>query len=46
MWRQISRVREVKEGDTNTKYFHEVANARRRRNAMLKMEIEGRLVEN
>ena len=44
--RQKSRCRWIKEGDSNTTYFHRVMNARRRRNALRGMQIGDTWVEN
>lgn len=38
-WRQRAKVRKVKEGGMNTKYFHMVATARRRRMSLKKIMI-------
>ena len=40
-WRQKSRVLWLKEEDSNTKFFHKIANSNRRRNFMEKIEVEG-----
>jgi hypothetical protein len=40
-WRQKSRVRWLKEGDKCTKFFHQVANANRRNNAIELMVVNG-----
>ena len=40
-WRQKSRVLWLKEGDSNIKFFHKIANSNRHRNFMEKIEVEG-----
>ncbi|RVX16492.1 hypothetical protein CK203_006036 [Vitis vinifera] len=40
-WRQLSRELWLREGDRNTGFFHRMANAHRRVNAMAKIKING-----
>jgi hypothetical protein len=40
MWRQRSRVQWLQEGNHNTKYFHNKANQRRRKNAIMSLKDE------
>ena len=40
-WRQKSRMLCIKEGDNNTKFFHKVANSRRRYNHISMLEVIG-----
>ena len=40
-WRQKARVKWVKEGDCNSKFFHKVANGRRNRKYIKVLEKEG-----
>ena len=40
MWRQRSRVQWLQEGNRNTKYFHNKANQRRRKNAIMSIKDE------
>ena len=40
-WRQLSRELWLREGDGNTGFFHRMANARRRANALDKIKING-----
>ena len=44
-WRQKARVRNLREGDRNTAYFHRVANARKRRNSLSHLLVDGVRVE-
>ena len=44
--RQKSRSQWIKEGDSNTSYFHKIINYSRRRNALRGMLIDGIWVEN
>ena len=45
-WRQKARVKWVKEGDCNSKFFHKVANGRRNRKYIKSLENETGLVLN
>ncbi|XP_057747797.1 uncharacterized protein LOC130966991 [Arachis stenosperma] len=45
-WKQMSRSRHAKEMDKNTRYFHNLASARRRSNRIDALMISGRLVRN
>jgi hypothetical protein len=38
LWRQKSRIRELKEGEQNTKFFHRTTIARRTHNKILKIQ--------
>ena len=44
-WRQKSRMLCIKEGDNNTKFFHKVANSRRRNNHTNMYEVNGFIYE-
>ena len=41
-WRQKSREIWLKEGDRNTRFFHQMANACRRRNQLTRVKVNGR----
>ena len=41
-WRQKSREIWLKEGDRNTRSFHQMANAHRRRNQLTRVKVNGR----
>ena len=43
--RQKSRMLCIKEGDNNTKFFHKVANSRRRYNHLNVLEVDGVIYE-
>jgi hypothetical protein len=45
-WRQKSRILWLKEGDKCTKYFHSMANSRRRYNTIDSLMIDGTLSNN
>ena len=40
-WRQKSRVLWLKEGDNNSKFFHQMANSHRRNNYIERVEVDG-----
>ena len=40
-WKQKSRMLWIKEGDNNTKFFHKMANSRRRFNHLSFLEVDG-----
>jgi hypothetical protein len=42
-WRQKSRVKWLREGDRNTRFFHRVANSNRRINSIDRLSIDGTL---
>ncbi|XP_025670541.1 uncharacterized protein [Arachis hypogaea] len=45
-WKQMSRSRKAKDMDKHTRYFHNIASARRRNNRIDTLVINGRLVRN
>ncbi|XP_016169513.1 uncharacterized protein LOC107612220 [Arachis ipaensis] len=45
-WKQMSRSRQAKDMDKNTRYFHNIAFARRRNNRIDSLVVNGRLVRN
>ncbi|XP_057760892.1 uncharacterized protein LOC130981312 [Arachis stenosperma] len=45
-WKQMSRSRHANKMDRNTRYFHNIASARRRNNRIESLAINGRLVRN
>ncbi|XP_072088687.1 uncharacterized protein [Arachis hypogaea] len=45
-WKQMSRSRHANEMDRNTRYFHNIASARRRNNRIESLVINGMLVRN
>ncbi|XP_025648024.1 uncharacterized protein [Arachis hypogaea] len=45
-WKQMSRSKHAKDMDRNTRYFHNIALARRRNNRIDALMIHGRLVRN
>ena len=44
-WRHISRMLWIKEGDNNTKFFHKMANSRKRFNHLSFLEVDGVIYE-
>ncbi|XP_015937403.1 uncharacterized protein LOC107463174 [Arachis duranensis] len=45
-WKQLSRSKHARDMDRNTRYFHNIASARRRNNRIDALIIHGRLVRN
>ena len=45
LWRQKPRMLCIKEGNNNTKFFHKVANSRRRHNHISMLEVDGVMYE-
>ena len=45
-WRQKIRIKWIKEGDCNTKFFHRVANGRRNRSFFKSLMLEDRVILN
>lgn len=43
-WRQSSRILWLKEGDNNTKFFHNSANSHKRSNHIDQLEVEGKTI--
>jgi mannosylglycoprotein endo-beta-mannosidase len=46
MARERSRVRQLREGDANTAYFHLIARGRRRRNYIPALSVQGHVITN
>ena len=44
-WRQKFGETRLKEGDRNTRFFHKMANAHRRRNFLQNLSIKGRMLD-
>lgn len=44
-WLQRNKDKEIKEGDSNTRYYHAKVNGRRRNNIILSLEQEGEIIE-
>ncbi|KAF3787115.1 Transposon TX1 uncharacterized protein [Nymphaea thermarum] len=44
-WRQKSRIKWLKDGDANTKFFHESVKSKRRRNKINAITVDGRKLE-
>ena len=44
-WRQKSRAIWLKEGDNNTRFFHQLANSNRRKNYLSSLEVDGHIFE-
>jgi len=40
-WRQRAKQQRIEDGDRNTKIFHQVANRRRKFNAIYKIKVDG-----
>ena len=45
-WRQKSRVLHLKEGDTNTRFFHRMANSNKKNNGIENLMVNGTLSSN
>ncbi|XP_016161972.1 uncharacterized protein LOC107604792 [Arachis ipaensis] len=45
-WKQMSRSRHARDMDKNTRYFHNIASARRRNNRVDALVINGRMIRN
>lgn len=45
-WKQRSRLRWLKEGDKNTKFIHHMASARRRKNYIHPLQVDGERIDN
>jgi hypothetical protein len=44
-WFQRAKTKDLLEGDNNTKYFHMVANGKRRKTRIFQLEQEGEVIE-